>query len=47
MRLREQGRIGVELRTIESRQGVLDGSLEDWQDLGDRAIRFSAHCATG
>ncbi|MDA8386662.1 MAG: hypothetical protein M0Z88_10460 [Actinomycetota bacterium] len=43
MRLREQGRIGVELRTIESRQGVLDG----WLDVMDLALRFSTRCATG
>ena len=44
---REQERIGVELRTIESRQGVLDGSLDGWQDVMDLALRFSTRCATG
>ncbi len=43
---REQERIGVELRSIESRQAVLDGSLDDWQDVMDRALRFSTRCAT-
>ena len=44
---REQERIGAELRAIESRQGVLDGSLDDWQDVMDLALRFSTRCATG
>lgn len=43
---REQERIGAELRAIESRQGVLDGSLDDWQDVMDLAVRFSTRCAT-
>ncbi len=44
---REQERIGAELRTIESRQGVLGGSLDDWQDVMNLALRFSTRCATG
>ena len=43
---REQERIGTELRTIEARQGVLDASLDDWQDVMDLALRFSTRCAT-
>ena len=43
---REQDRIGAELRSIESREAVLDGSLDDWQDVMDLALRFSARCAT-
>ncbi len=43
---REQERIGAELRTVESRQGVLDGSLDDWQDVMDLALRFSTRYAT-
>ena len=43
---REQERIGAELRTIESRQGVLDGSLDDWQEVMGLAVRFSTRCAT-
>ena len=43
---REQERIGAELRAIESRQAVLDGSLEDWQEVMDLALRFSTRCAT-
>ncbi|MGC8471486.1 MAG: hypothetical protein ACP5PM_04245 [Acidimicrobiales bacterium] len=43
---REQERIGAELRTIESRQATLDGSLEDGQEVTDLALRFSARCAT-
>ncbi|MDA8356734.1 MAG: hypothetical protein M0Z95_10670, partial [Actinomycetota bacterium] len=42
----EQERIGAELRAVESRQGVLDGSLDDWQDVMDLALRFSTRCAT-
>ena len=44
---REQEHIGAELRTIESRQGVLGGSLDDWQDVMDLALWFSTRCATG
>ncbi len=43
---REQERIGAEVRSIESRQGVLDASLEDWQEVMDLALRFSTRCAT-
>ena len=43
---REQERIGAELRSIESRQGILDGSLDDWQEVMDLAVRFSIRCAT-
>ena len=43
---REQGRIGAELRAIESRQGVLDAGLDDWQEVMDLALRFSTRCAT-
>ncbi len=43
---REQERIGAELRTIESRQAVLDASLDDWQEVMDLALRFSTRCAT-
>ncbi len=43
---REQDRVGAELRSIESRQGVLDGSLDDWKDVMDLALRFSTRCAT-
>ena len=43
---REQERIGAELRTIELRQGVLDGSLDDWQEVVDLALRLSTRCAT-
>jgi hypothetical protein len=32
---REQERIGVDLRAIESRQAVLDASLDDWQEVMD------------
>ena len=39
---REQERIGAELRSIESRQSVLDA----WQDVMDLAVRFSTRCAT-
>jgi hypothetical protein len=42
----EQERIGVELRTIESRQGVLDASLDDWQEVMDLALRTSRRCAS-
>ena len=42
----EQERIGAELRSIESRQSVLDGSLDDWQDVMDLALGFSTRCAT-
>ena len=44
---REQERIGAELRATESRQGVLDASLDDWQDVMELALRFSTRCATG
>ena len=44
---REQEHIGAELRTIESRQSVLGGSLDDWQDVMDLALWFSTRCATG
>ena len=43
---REQERIGADLRAIESRQAVLDASLEDWQEVIDLALRFSTRCAT-
>jgi site-specific DNA recombinase len=43
---REQERIGAELRAIESRQAVLDTSLDDWQEVMDLALRFSTRCAT-
>ncbi|MGH9109872.1 MAG: hypothetical protein ACRDY3_10505, partial [Acidimicrobiales bacterium] len=43
---REQERIGAELRSVESRQGVLDGSFEEWQDVMNLALRFSTRCAT-
>ncbi len=39
---REQERIGAELRSIESRQSVLDA----WQDVMDLAVRFSTRGAT-
>ena len=39
---REQARIGAELRSIESRQSVLDA----WQDVMDLAVRFSTRGAT-
>ncbi len=42
----EQERIGAELRSIESRQSVVDGSLDDWQDVVDLAVGFSTRCAT-
>ena len=42
---REQERIGAELRAIESRQAVLDASLDDWQEVMDLALRFSTRCA--
>jgi hypothetical protein len=42
----EQDRIGAELRAIESRQATLDASLDDWQEVMDLALRFSARCAT-
>ena len=43
---REQERIGAEVRSIESRQAVLDASLDDWQEVMDLALRFSTRCAT-
>ena len=43
---REQERIGAELRSIESRERILDGSLDDWQEVMDLAVRFSIRCAT-
>ena len=43
---REQDRIGAELRTVESRQAVLEASLDDWQEVMDLALRFSTRCAT-
>jgi len=43
---REQERIGAELRGIESRQAVLDASLDDWQEGMDLALKFSTRCAT-
>jgi hypothetical protein len=43
---REQERIGAELRAIESRQAVLDASLDDWQEVMDLALKFSTRCAT-
>jgi len=43
---REQKRIGVELRAIESRQAVLDASLDDWQEVMDLALQFSTGCTT-
>ena len=43
---REQDRIGAEQRTVESRQAVLDASLEDWQEVMGLALRFSTRCAT-
>ena len=43
---REQERIGAEVRAIESRQAVLDASLDDWQDVMDLTLRFSTRCAT-
>ncbi len=42
----EQERIGAEVRSIESRQGALDASLDDWQEVMDLALRFSTRCAT-
>jgi hypothetical protein len=42
----EQERIGAELRAIESRQAVLDASLDDWQEVMDLALKFSTRCAT-
>ena len=35
---REQERIGAELRTIESRQAVLNASLDDWQEGRSQAV---------
>ena len=43
---REQERIGAELRAIESRQAILDASLDDWQEVMNLALRFSTRCAT-
>ena len=43
---REQERIGAELRATESRQAVLDASLDDWREVMDLALRFSTRCAT-
>jgi site-specific DNA recombinase len=43
---REQERIGAELRAIESRQGAIDASLDDWQEVMNLALRFSTRCAT-
>ena len=42
----EQERIGAEIRAIESRQATLDANLDDWQEVMNLAIRFSARCAT-
>ena len=44
---REQQRIGTELRAIESRQGVLDATLEDWQEIMETALRFATTCGRG
>ena len=43
---REQERIGAELRATESRQAVLDASLDDWREVMDLALRFSTRCAS-
>jgi site-specific DNA recombinase len=43
---REQERISAELRAIESRQAILDATLDDWQEVMDLALRFSTRCAT-
>ncbi len=42
----EQERIGAELRSIESRQSILDANLDDWQEVMNLAIRFSTRCAS-
>ena len=42
----EQERIAAELRAIEARQATLDGSLDDWQEVMDLALRFSSRCGT-
>ena len=42
---REQDRVGAELRTIECGQVALDASLDDWQEVIELAVRFSARCA--
>jgi len=35
---REQERIGVEVRSIESRQAILEASLADWQEVMNLAL---------
>jgi site-specific DNA recombinase len=42
---REQERIGTELRTVESRQDIIESSLDDWQEVMNLALRFSTSCA--
>ena len=42
---REQERIGTELRAVESRQSVIESSLDDWQEVMNLALRFSTSCA--
>jgi site-specific DNA recombinase len=42
---REQERIGTKLRAVESRQAVIESSLDDWQEVMNLALRFSTSCA--
>lgn len=42
---REQERIGTELRAVESRQAVIESSLDDRQEVMNLAVRFSTSCA--
>ncbi|MGH9086718.1 MAG: recombinase family protein [Acidimicrobiales bacterium] len=42
---REQERIGAELGAVESRQAVIESSLDDWQEVMNLALRFSISCA--
>jgi len=42
---REQERIGAELHAVESRQAVIESSLDNWQEVMNLALRFSTSCA--
>ncbi len=42
---REQERIGAGLRAVQSRQAVIESSLDDWQEVMNLARRFSTSCA--
>jgi site-specific DNA recombinase len=44
---REQERIGTELRAVESRQAVIESSVDDWQEVMNLALRLTTSCARG